>query len=176
MSTHPTVPLGYYPTADAVVLERLLPASIEKVWRYLTDPSQMRLWFAGGAVDLRTGGAIHLDFDLIECPGREDVHGTVDGTVTACDPPHLFAFTWGESGSRAAGDPDSLVSFALSPAIEGQTLLTLTHTRIAPKDLSSIGAGWHIHIDVLVDRLFGRQPGHYRNEWYAIEPEYRRLL
>jgi uncharacterized protein YndB with AHSA1/START domain len=95
-----TSTLGRFSARDSVVIERLLPGSVELVWRYLTDPLQMKSWLAGGTVDLRVGGAIHLDFDLIECPGRENVHGLMDGIITACDPPHVLAYTWGESGSR----------------------------------------------------------------------------
>jgi uncharacterized protein YndB with AHSA1/START domain len=165
--------LGRFASNDSVVLERLLPGSVEQVWSYLTDPVLLKTWLAGGTVDLYTGGALHLDFDLIECPGRETVHGTMEGIITVCNPPTLLVYTWGESGSRAAGDPDSQVAFELQPATDSQTLLTLTHTRIVTKDLPSIGAGWHVHLDVLTDRLLDRQPGHFMDAWYALEPRYR---
>jgi hypothetical protein len=71
--------------------------------------------------------------------------------------------------------PDSLITFTLS-AYEHQTLLTLTHTRISSDEMSFIGAGWHIHIDVLVDRLLGQTPGHFMEAWSDIEPRYRELL
>jgi uncharacterized protein YndB with AHSA1/START domain len=168
--------LGRFSGSDSVVLERLLPGSVERVWSYLTDPLYLKTWLAGGTVNVHAGGTLHLDFDLIECPGREPVHGTMEGIITAYNPPTLLAYTWGESGARAAGDPDSLVTFELQPAANSQTLLTLTHTRIVTKDLPSIGAGWHVHLDVLTDRLLNRQPGHFMKAWYALEPEYRSLL
>jgi uncharacterized protein YndB with AHSA1/START domain len=167
--------MGRFSSGDSVVLERVLPGTVEQVWRYLTEPSHLKLWLAGGTVDLRVGGKLKLDFDLIECPGRETVHGLLEGTITALDPPRLLTYTWGESGSRRNGDPDSVVSFALKPE-GGETRLTLTHTRIQKKDLTGIGAGWHVHLDVLVDRLNGKAPGHFMDAWQVLEPRYRGLL
>jgi uncharacterized protein YndB with AHSA1/START domain len=175
-SASQSTPLGSFPDDGSVRIERLLPGPIEQVWSYLTDPLRLKTWLAGGTIDLRPGGIIDLDFDLIDCPGRENVHGTMIGSITACNPPTLLAYTWGESGSRAAGEPDSLISFELADANGGETLLVLTHTRVLRKDLSLIGAGWHVHLDVLIDRMTGRMPGHFMDAWSLLEPEYRKLL
>jgi len=169
-------PLGRFPDQQSVVLERILPGSPTVVWSYLTDPTHLKTWLAGGTVDLRVGGLFELDFDLIVCPGREDVHGTMQGLITACDPPRLLVYQWGESGTRKRNEPDSLVTFELTPTDAAHTLLTLTHTRILPRDLSPIAGGWHIHLDVLEARLNHREPTHFMDAWHQIEPEYRKLL
>jgi uncharacterized protein YndB with AHSA1/START domain len=72
--------LGSGGISDSITLERVLPKPIDHVWRYLTEPKALAGWLAGGTIDLRVGGAINLDFDLIECPGRENMHGTVVGS------------------------------------------------------------------------------------------------
>lgn len=167
--------MGRFTSGDSLVLERFLPGTVEQVWRYLTEPSHLKLWLAGGTVDLRVGGKLQLDFDLIECPGRETIHGLMEGTITELDPPGLLTYTWGESGSRGQGDPDSVVSFALQ-AEGDETRLTLTHTRIQKKDLTGIGVGWHVHLDVLADRLNGKVPEHFMDAWHVLEPRYRELL
>jgi uncharacterized protein YndB with AHSA1/START domain len=167
--------LGSFPSSDSVRIERELPAPIDRVWSYLTDPALLKSWLAGGSVNLHVGGIIDLDFDLIDCPGREEVHGTLQGIITVCNPPTLLAYTWGESGYRAAGNPDSLVTFELTAIDEVQTLLSITHTGVAKADRSLMGAGWHVHVDVLEDRLNARTPGHFMNAWNLIEPKYREL-
>lgn len=168
--------LGRFTARDSVVIERLLPAPVEKVWDYLTKPARLRTWLAGGKVDPRKGGIIHLDFDLIDCPGREEMHGTMLGTITEYDPPRLLAYAWRENRARLHGIPDSMVTFELQPVSNGQTLLKVTHTRLKPKDMSPVAAGWHAHVDVLTARLNGREPGPFKENYQSLEPQYRKLL
>jgi len=175
-TSKPAAKLGTFTARDSVTIERLLPASAEAVWDYLTNPSRLRTWLAGGTVDLRKGGIIALNFDLIDCPGREDMHGTMQGTITACEPPRLLAYTWGENETRGRGIPDSLVTFELQPAAKGQTLLRLTHKRLAPKDMSPVAAGWHAHVDVLLARLENREPRPFNDSYESLEPQYHAAL
>lgn len=53
---------GSVPQAGAIRFERLLPARIQRVWAYRTDAELRRQWFAGGAMELRPGGAVTLIF------------------------------------------------------------------------------------------------------------------
>lgn len=48
---------------DAVRLERLLPASIDRAWLYLTAAKKRALWLAGGEFEWCVGGRAELDFD-----------------------------------------------------------------------------------------------------------------
>ena len=91
-----------------------------------------------------TGDTINLDFDLIQCSGRENMHGTMSGVITAFEPPRLLAYSWNEGGASA--DPESTVTFELIPFGENETNLILTHIRIRREELSGIAAGWHVHV------------------------------
>jgi uncharacterized protein YndB with AHSA1/START domain len=175
-SPHQPAKLGGFTTRDSVTIERLLPGSVDQVWDYLSNPTRLKRWLAGGTIDLRKGGAIHLDFDLIECPGREHIHGTMDGAITTFDRPHLIAYSWGEKASRRAGVPDSHVRFELKPRGKHQTFLTLTHSRLVTKEMPPVAAGWHMHVNVLESRLGGHEPSDFEQGYQALEPQYRQLL
>ena len=48
---------------DAIRLERMLDAPVDKVWRYITEAELRRQWFMGGT-DARPGG----EFELAQRP------------------------------------------------------------------------------------------------------------
>ena len=141
--------------SDAVRLERWLPGPIERLWRYLTEPALRAQWLAGGDMALHTGGTVALVFHNNQLtPGDDDPPPAefasvadvyrMQGRVTACEPPHLLAYTWSEE----SGSP-SEVRFELTP--QGQRVrLVLTHTRLAtPGAMLNVSAGWHTHLAIL---------------------------
>ena len=162
---------------DAIRIERLLPGPRERVWRYLTEPELRRRWLAGGGFDLRDGGAVELLFHNNALTPNDDPppaefasHGgesRLSGTILACDEPSLLAFTWGT-------DPDaSHVRFEL--ADEGDKVrLTVTHSRVAkPGMVTSVSAGWHTHLDLLVAALENREPDGFWRSLAKVHPFYK---
>lgn len=161
----------------ALRLERYLPGPIERVWRYLTEPGLRAQWLAGGPMDLHPGGAVDLVFhnDALT-PGDDAAPAQyaqfggeirLAGRITACEPPRLLAFTWGE------GSPTpSEVSIELSAREDG-VLLVLTHVRLSgPSGMVSVSTGWHTHIGLLIARLGEAQaPGFWRT-FAKLEPGY----
>ena len=147
-----------------VRFERLLPGPIERVWAYLKEPEKRARWLAGGVMELRVGGRVelrfwHADLSPIAAPTPERFAASaeaneVQGTVTACDPPHRLAFTWGEGGDRW-----SEVTFELEAVGDG-VRLTVTHRRLGdePAVWANVAGGWHTHLAILEDRLEGRVP------------------
>jgi hypothetical protein len=91
---------GTYRTVDgrpALGFERRVAHPIEAVRRAVTEPDALARWFPSRVtVDLRVGGAMSFGFG----DGM-----TLAGEVTELDPPHRFAFSWG----------DDHVSFELEP-------------------------------------------------------------
>src|SRR5215472_11665571 len=166
---------------DTIRFERLLPGPIERVWAYLTESDKRAKWMASGPMDLRVGGHVQLMFrhaDLTShpepTPERFKKYGeapTLSGHITACDPPRLLSFTWGEG----SGD-DSEVTFELFPRGR-DVLLVLTHRRLPDRTaMLDVAGGWHIHLDVLVDRLNGQEPGPFWSTLEAVEAEYAKRL
>jgi uncharacterized protein YndB with AHSA1/START domain len=147
--------------ADTIRFERLLPGPIERVWAYLTESEKRGQWLSSGAMELRIGSEFELHFHHIElsrtpvaAPARFKDHAdgvTSRHQVTACDPPRLLGFTWGDPAQP------SEVRFELAPQGD-QVRLVVTHSRLQPADIAGTSGGWHTHLDVLYDRLAGRLP------------------
>jgi uncharacterized protein YndB with AHSA1/START domain len=161
-----------------VRFERTLPGPVERVWAFLTEAEKRALWLAGGAMELRVGGRVELRFrhgDLspiaAPTPARFAAYEEGDslrGTVTACEPPHLLAFTWGEGKERP-----SEVTFELEAA-GGDVRLTVTHRRLGDDRavLANVAGGWHTHLAILADRLQGRVPQPFFVAFEVIEARY----
>ncbi len=164
---------------DTVRIERLLPVPIERVWDYLTDGELRGKWLAGGAMEQRVGGRVELHFHNSALTENDDPppakyakydNASTGGTVTEIDPPHLLAYTWGEE------DGASHVRFEL--ATQGQQVrLVVTHSRLSGRDgMLSVAAGWHTHLDILRDRLLGREPAGMWRTHARLEAEYARRI
>ncbi len=127
----------------AVVMERELKASAERVFQAWTDPNQLLQWFRGAPgtkvesaeVDLRVGGRYRI---VIR---SEDDEFIVFGTYSAVEPPRLLEFTWRwEVSSIEPGE--TLVRVELKPTDTG-THLRLTHSNFSTERSSQThDQGW----------------------------------
>jgi len=146
---------------DTLRFERLLPGPIERVWAYLTESEKRGQWLSSGAMGLSVGSRFELHFHHVELsrtpvPAPQRFKDHADGVtsqhqITACDPPRLLGFTWGNPAQP------SEVRFELTPQGD-EVRLVVTHSRLQPGDMATTSGGWHTHLDVLADRLAGRQP------------------
>ena len=156
---------------DTVRLQRTLPGPIERVWEHLTDASLRRQWLAGGDdVQPRAGSSFELVWrndELTDPPGARpegfgDEH-RMQSRVIECDPPHRLAFTW---------DGDSDVAIDLEPR-GNEVLLTLVHRHLGSRNRVLMhSAGWHVHLDLLVDRASGRRPQPFWDGWAVAKAAY----
>ena len=81
--------------------------------------------------------------------------------------PHKLAFTFGTTGD---------VTFELTPKGK-DVLLTVTHRRLPDRaTMLMVGAGWHMHLDVLVARATGTEPEPFWDGWIRLKKEYDRRL
>ena len=91
-------------------IERLLPASVERVWTYLTVEKKTAQWLAVLKGDIKKGGVISLSFDHDSLtsgeknPEKEDC-ADVTGRITEFELHARFAYTW------CMGDIESEVRF-----------------------------------------------------------------
>jgi uncharacterized protein YndB with AHSA1/START domain len=100
-----------------VVVERVLSASVARVWKALTEVDQMREWY----FDLKEfKPAVGFEFDfVVEHEGNSYHHLC---RITEIVPDKKIAYTW-----RYKGEPgDSLVTIELFPE-RNMTRLRLTH-------------------------------------------------
>jgi uncharacterized protein YndB with AHSA1/START domain len=142
---------------DTIRLERLLDASPETVWRYLTEAELRRQWFMGGT-DARGEGEFELivDHDNLsddDVPYPESYAASkgvrFSETVLRFEPPRLLETTF-------AGGKNGTVTNQLH-SDGGRTRLVLTHSGIiSPVGAQDFGSGWNSHLTVLQERLAGR--------------------
>src|SRR5690606_12883968 len=174
----PEADYGAVSAPQTVRIQRLLPGPIERVWSYLTEGELRRQWLAAGDMQLEEGASFELVWrndELTDPPGQRPEgfaeENRMRSRITELDPPRRLAFTWGEGG----GD----VTFDLEPKGD-QVLLTLVHRGISDRaNLLMIGAGWHIHLDVLVARANGEKPGAqetFWDGWTRLRAEYDRRI
>ncbi|NNU16421.1 SRPBCC family protein [Parvularcula sp. ZS-1/3] len=154
---------------DRLTIERQLKASREVVWQYLTDPALRQKWFCAGDMDAHAGGKMVFAFDHNRIsnsppPGKTGCSEaiTFEGEITTYDPPRELAFSWPEESGA-----DTHVRIRLEEK-DGGTQLHLEHSRLAKDEhRSGAAAGWHAHLDLLVDLTNGDEA---RDFWLHYEP------
>jgi uncharacterized protein YndB with AHSA1/START domain len=138
---------------------RTYPHPIERVWRAITDPAEMSVWFSRIQFDARLGGEY---LALWEEPSG------FKGEITAFEPPRLIRF----GGPADHGPTTGYWQFELEPVEGGTKMLFVQHSQpgyfsrpdwpldppeSAPDTPWRPGtlSGWHIAFDNLGDVLNG---------------------
>ena len=155
-------------------IQRLLPGPIERVWAYLTESDLRRKWLASGEMEMKVGAPFTLTWrndELTNPPGKRPegfgMEHSMQSRITALDPPRKIAFTWQGSGD---------VSFELEPKGK-DVLLTVIHRRLPDRNtMLMVGAGWHMHLDVLSARANGKEPAPFWDGWLRLKQDYDRRL
>ncbi|HXV26106.1 MAG TPA: SRPBCC family protein [Alphaproteobacteria bacterium] len=151
-------------------IQRLLPGPIERVWAYLTKSELRRQWLAAGEMEMRVGAPFEFIWrndELTDSPGQRppgfpEEH-RMQSRIIDLDPPRKLAITWGAKGE---------VSFELDPR-GNKVLLTVIHRRLPDRaTMLNVGAGWHMHLDILVARATGKEPEPFWDGWSRLKNEY----
>jgi|SRR5579871_3370547 len=162
---------------DTIRFERILPGPIERVWAYLTESDKRAQWLASGEMEPRPGSSLTLHFeqDLLskeKAPPPQGCQNSCDSPhqVTLWAPPRRLGLSWGSP------DEPSEVTFELTPQ-QDKVLLVLTHRRLVNrKTRLGVAAGWHSHLQVLADRLNGREPQAFWTTFTALNADYEKRL
>jgi uncharacterized protein YndB with AHSA1/START domain len=125
----------------------------EKVWRAITEPGHLAVWFPQEIIGERRAGAL-LRFVSSAGDG-------FDGRMWVFDPPSVLEFTWGSDLLR------------IELAADGAgTVLILTDTFDDLGKAARDAAGWHECLDRLAGELAGA-PAPARGEtWRQVHPLY----
>jgi len=136
-----------------------LPASVQEVFRHLTDPAAMIRWMGQHAVlEPEPGGAF-----------RVDVNGVpVRGQYLAVEPPHRVVVSWGVAGSAEMPPGATEVEFTLTPT-SGGTHLRLVHRNIPDRQAPMHATGWDHFLPRLAAAASGTDPG--PDPWLEAAPE-----
>jgi uncharacterized protein YndB with AHSA1/START domain len=165
-------------TPDTILIERLLPGPIERVWEYLTDSEKLSTWLGTANIEQRVGTSFVLTMRNSDLSTVKEAtppqYAKYDGPhiseceITRCDPPRLLEFLWGKPGE----EQQQKVTIALSAKSEG-VLLQLTHRRLFGSGrMQGFAAGWHAHLRFLKARMEGREPGGFWQNFSQIESAY----
>jgi uncharacterized protein YndB with AHSA1/START domain len=128
----------------------------EKVWRAVTEPEHLAVWYPQEIVGERKAGA-PLRFVT---PGGDGGDG-FEGQMLVFDPPSVMEFTWG---------PDLL---RIELAADGaETVLTLTDTFDDVGKAARDAAGWHECLERLTGDLDGTPLPALGEPWRKIHPVY----
>jgi uncharacterized protein YndB with AHSA1/START domain len=117
----------------ALRFERRLPHSVERVWRAVTEPSELARWF------------VVAEVPWTPAAGEEFEAGGDTGRIESVEPPHLLAWTWGVER----------YSFELRPDGDG-CVLVFTHVfnpELGPSWQHA--AGWETYLVRLDAHLAG---------------------
>lgn len=149
-TAHPAARLDSIAGQPVLRFERHLPHSPGKVWRALTDPTQLRGWFPAVVdTELRVGATMWFTFE------GDDV--STYGEVLELDEPRVYAFRWN----------DDVLRFEVVPQPEG-CLLVFTHA-LGGDWNGRLGAGrnaagWDVCLDGLRAQLDG-EPFAQPDDW-----------
>jgi uncharacterized protein YndB with AHSA1/START domain len=125
----------------------------EKVWRAVTEPEHLAVWFPQEIVGDREAGA---PLRFVSSAGEG-----FDGQMLVFDPPSVMEFTWGTDQLRIELRPDG-----------GGTLLTLADTFGDLGKAARDAAGWHECLDRLVSDLDGTPPPEWGERWGQTHQAY----
>jgi uncharacterized protein YndB with AHSA1/START domain len=133
---------------DRVEIRRVLPAAIEEVFRWWTEPALLERWMSPvgtveAEVDLRVGG--HLRIVMRDGPIEIEHRGE----YVEIDPPRRLVFTWQSQYTDGA----SLVSVSLEPQGEASTTALIVHSKLPASAASSHAGGWGAMLERLEQEL-----------------------
>jgi uncharacterized protein YndB with AHSA1/START domain len=142
-----------------LVIERVLPAPIEKVFGFMTKEKNLLVWWGPEGMTVPEG---NLDFTK---PGPwysvmqngDGKRFKVSGQVTTVIPFERVAFTWAWHDEKDIRGHESQVIIDLVGLDTGQTKMTLSHHDLADDESSkNHEMGWTSSLRKL-DRLFNNQ-------------------
>jgi uncharacterized protein YndB with AHSA1/START domain len=148
--------------------ERRLRHPVDRVWRALTEPDELRGWLAEADLDPRAGGEVELRWLNTDEEGSRAV---ARGTVARWEPPRVVELDT---------DIHGRLRWELEPDGDGATRLTFTveHATLPDEYVTKVRAGWHIHLEHLEAALNGhrvdwdRWDEEHLPRWKEIEARY----
>jgi uncharacterized protein YndB with AHSA1/START domain len=167
-------PFGVLTSPSTLRLQRTLPGPIERVWSYITDSELRQQWLAAGSLTPQPGASFELVWrndelsrSVGERPAGFPEESRATCTVAEVEPMRKLSFRW-----PGVGD----VTFELDP-VGDEVVLTVTHRQLPDRKTTvMVGAGWHMHCDILAARIAGMKPESFWSGWVRLRDEYDRRV
>lgn len=145
------------PTGDAweLTFTRYFAHPPAEVWRAVTEPDHLAVWFPQQILGERVPGA-RLRFVT-----SIDPEDGFDGEMITFEPPHVMEMMWGPSRLRIEVH-----------AHDGGTRLQLTEWLDDLGKGARNGAGWHECLDRLAAVIEATAPLRWGRRWHDVHPAY----
>jgi uncharacterized protein YndB with AHSA1/START domain len=132
----------------AIRFVRLVPHPPEKVWRAITDPAQLAVWFPA-VVELDRPAGSELFFGVTEEQRRrygmaDEAAGAPNGRMLRNEPPSVLEYEW--SGE--------ILTWEITGTAEGSRLV-FTNVLTDPDAAGPAAAGWEAGLEVIEAQLAG---------------------
>jgi len=158
----PTATGELLPTATGrdLVLERVLPGSLDDAWASITESDRLGRWFCTWTGEARVGGTLELTLVA------EEGDATSRAEILACDPPtHLAVSTQDQGGQWR-------LEATLTPLGSDQTRLRFVHHLDQEANPEEVGPGWEYYLDRLVAAMTGSAMPDFDDYWPSLAPAY----
>ena len=132
----------------AVVVERRVPHSLDKVWRALTQGPLLEAWLMANDFEPVVGHRF-----TFRMPAMQGWNGVTDCEVLSVEPQRELSYTWNASGDEAADGLKTVVTWTLEPQ-DGGVLVRMAQSGFRPQDQrNEMGAryGWERNLGRLED-------------------------
>ena len=123
----------------AIVVERILPHPIDKIWRALTQSPLIAEWLMQN--DFQPVVGHRFNFRAQPMAGW---NGVTDCEVLVVEPRARLVYSWNASGEQAADGLKTIVTWTLMPA-DGGVLVRMEQAGFRPQDeagFQAMGGGW----------------------------------
>jgi uncharacterized protein YndB with AHSA1/START domain len=147
----------------SIFFERRLPYPIQTVWKAITDPHELAVWFGPVTLEPRAGGSIVVD------AGPEDVplaYRHSAGKILVWEPPHVLEFEWHQAIIEF-----STLRYELTED-GAATTLKLLHRWLSVKNAKGFIPGWHSYLDRLAAYLGGEKIQDWRERFNEVMGNY----
>ncbi len=156
-------------------ITRILPATCERVWEYITNAELRQKWFCAGETGSQPGEPFEMDFDHSRISTSSPPEGigcgkpvVMRGEIVQFNPPHILSYRWPGN----ADEEESLVTIELTQ-VGDHTRLHLIHSQLSQPEIKlGASAGWHAHLDLLVDLTNGCEARDFWVHYEQVKAEY----
>ena len=143
-----------------LVLERVLPGSIEDAWASVTESDRLARWFCTWTGEPRVGATVEMTLVA------EEGDATSQAEILACEPPtHLAVSTHDQGGSW-------LLELTLTPMDSNHTRLRFVHHLDDEAKSEEVGPGWEYYLDRFVAAMNGSPMPDFDDYWPSLAPAY----
>jgi uncharacterized protein YndB with AHSA1/START domain len=143
-----------------LVLERILPGSIDDAWASITESDRLARWFGTWTGEPRVGATLELRLVA------EEGDATSQAEILACEPPtHLAVSTHDQGGTW-------LLEATLTPIDSNHTRLRFVHHLDEEAKSEEVGPGWEYYLDRLVAAMNGNPMPDFDDYWPSLSSAY----